>query len=255
MTSRAAGLHVISRRRIALFRALFCDLSENVRVRYWEAAPGPSSVLATDVLVVDLLDTVSAIRPAAIYALVDRVTLWLVTGESQIDPAWLEIASNNRTTVIRCNPKRPGNVFEPVAAALREYLRGPSAERLAALTLGREPFLAPAAKLVRAICSHACQIRRPSDLARIAGAHPERVRRTCFQLGFTRVEHFITCVRMITLEQLVVEERLPLDLARRQVGIDDPSNMRRQLDRARHRSSEAWQRLRSVVGSERAPSS
>jgi hypothetical protein len=243
---REATVHVVSLRRTAILRTALFDLAERVHIRYWGTVPGRADVHPTDVLVVDLLDATSAIRPAAVVALADRATLWLATGEAQIDPAWLDIATRSDVAIVHCDPKRPGNVFEPVAAALRAYLVGPSTDRLATLTLGREPFLAPAAHLVRAVCSAPWSVRRPSDLARMVGTSLEHVRRTCFLLGFSRVEHFITCVRMIALEELVAGQRLPHHLARRQVGLGDPSNMRRQLQRAKLGSQEAWRQLQSL---------
>jgi hypothetical protein len=55
-------------------------------------------------------------------------------------------------------------------------------------------------------------------------------------LGFTRVEHFITYVRWSAVEQLVSKRGLRLPVAQHLMGIADVSNQRRQLDRVRRGS-------------------
>jgi len=70
------------------------------------------------------------------------------------------------------------------------------------------------------------------------------LRHQCAQLGFTRVEHFIICVRLLAYSELVATERFPIRTARALAGFGDPSNMRRHARRAARHSSMIKRALR-----------
>jgi hypothetical protein len=109
----------------------------------------------------------------------------------------------------------------------------PAGGAIASLVLQREPALASLATLVHLVCERPWQIRRPRDLAAACGHSVRTVRRQVARVGFLRVEHFLTCVRHVALEQLSACLHLTLPQARRLVGIADRANARRQLRRAR----------------------
>jgi len=123
----------------------------------------------------------------------------------------------------------------------------PRADTIAGLVLEREPALVPLGGLVRLVCERPWQIRRPRDLAAACGHSVRTVRRQVAQVGFLRVEHFLTCVRHVALEQLAAHLHLPLPAARRIVGIADRANARRQLRRARRSTPARGVRLTSMV--------
>jgi hypothetical protein len=128
-----------------------------------------------------------------------------------------------------------------------EAFRAPAGSAIASLVLQREPALASLDTLVRLVCERPWQIRRPRDLAAACGHSVRTVRRRVAKVGFLRVEHFLTCVRHVALEQLSTCLHLTLPQARRLVGIADRANARRQLRRARRSTPAEGLRLDSRV--------
>jgi hypothetical protein len=130
--------------------------------------------------------------------------------------------------------------FLPVVTLVLNELRGPLPEALTEFVLSREPTLRSLAECVAAVCEHPWNIRRPADLAAHARLSLRVLGHHCRALGFSRVEHFILCVRMVAYEQLVARARVTPKLARTLVGLtDDWSNLRRQLERATRASPAA----------------
>jgi len=119
--------------------------------------------------------------------------------------------------------------------------------QLARLVLEQEPVFQPVAPLVELVCQHPWRIRRPRDLAQHTGIRLGSLKRQLAELGFHRVEHFIVCVRMVALEQLMTREPVEIAEARWRVGIGDTTNARRQLRRAKKSSKDAFLKLRSLV--------
>ena len=128
-----------------------------------------------------------------------------------------------------------------------QVMRVPDLAAIAALVLAREPALAPLGDLVRLVCERPWQIRLPRDLAAACGHSVRTVRRQVASVGFLRVEHFLTCVRHVALEQLATCLHVSLPAARQLVGIADRANARRQLRRARRSTPAGGLRLRSMV--------
>ncbi|HEY3221441.1 MAG TPA: hypothetical protein VGJ80_11965 [Gemmatimonadales bacterium] len=123
-------------------------------------------------------------------------------------------------------------------------VQGPSASRVADLVLSAEPALRSVQCLVEAVCLDPWSIRRPRDLAVRTRMSLAALRRQCTQAGFTRIEHFILCVRLLAYHELVATEHLPVRTARGLAGFDDPSNMRRHAHRAALRSPMVERALR-----------
>ena len=109
------------------------------------------------------------------------------------------------------------------------------------------PELLRAARYLGQRAHRPCPVCRNEELRLLAYVFADGLKRTLAHLGFHLVEHFIVCVRMVAFEQLMARQRLPLVVARRLVGIGDPTNARRQLKRARKRSGEAFLKLKSLV--------
>jgi hypothetical protein len=244
---KEAAVHVIARDRAQLFHTLSADLAGLVQLRFSEGVPTGERVEATDLLVVDLVDLPDPFVPEGFAPLLERATLWLVTGDAPVHPAWVELASKTGARVVACSAAERAAGFGPVVQALQEELSRQTGRRLARLVLEHEPVFRAVETLVELVCQHPWRVRRPRDLALLTGIRISRLKVTCAALGFHRVEHFIVCVRMVAFEQLLARQRLPLAVARRIVGIGDPTNARRQLKRARTRSGEAFQKLKSLV--------
>ncbi len=151
--------------------------------------------------------------------------------------------------VVTCTPAERASGFLTLGKALRAQLAGPCTDGIADLVLAKEPSLQSLETLVRAVCTRPYEIRRPKDLARACGLGIALLKGQAKELGFTRIEHLLVCIRMVACEQLVAQRHLPLQTARRLVGIADSSNSRRQFRRARRGSPDALRKLRSLVAS------
>jgi hypothetical protein len=120
-------------------------------------------------------------------------------------------------------------------------------EDVARRVLDEEPSLQPVASLVMTICKDPWAIRRPRDLADATGITVRSLRESCVGVGFQRIEHLIISVRMVALEVLIRDRRLPLPVAKGHVGISNVTNARRQIQRARHGSVRAFRKLRLLM--------
>lgn len=245
--SKEAVIHIVSRERNGLYRALARDLAGLMHLRLWDSAPAPDRVDATDLILVDLVDLPSPISTDGFLPLLDHATLWLVTGESSVDPAWVDLASRSATRVVACGAADREAGFLPVVTMLQNEFARQTGRRLARLVLEHEPVFRSVEPLVELVCQHPWRVRRPKDLAMLTGQRIEQLKQAVGRIGFHRVEHFIVTVRMVGFEQLMARQHLPLPVARRLVGIGDPSNTRRQLRRARSKSGEAFLKLKSLV--------
>ena len=189
-------------------------------------APRAQEVRPWDVIVVDLTNPHAAVDPRRLQPLLGCARLCLVPGNAPINPQWLDLASRPGVQVLTTTWRDE----------LLRLIQGPGGDRIAELVLAAEPALEPLKLLVEAVCRDPWAIRRPRDLAVRSRMTLGAVRRQCFQVGFTRVEHFIICVRLLAYNELVASERLPIRTARELAGFSDPSNMRRHAHRAAVRS-------------------
>ena len=172
--------------------------------------------------------------------LLTRLEVWLVAGERAVSPGWLDAV---RWPGVKLT--HGGEGFDAVASALLRRIEGPTGAEISALVLSREPGLTEVAPLVRAVCERAWEVRHPKQLAAALGTRLPAIKRTLLELGFHRVEHFMTYVRWVAFEQIMAAHRLRAPLASRLAGITDLSNLRRQLDRARRGSARALRRLKA----------
>jgi hypothetical protein len=245
--SKEAVIHVVSRERNGLYRVLAQDLAGLMHLRLWDSAPAPDRVEATDLILVDLVDPPEPLSAEAFLPLLDHATLWLVTGEADVAPAWVDLAARTTTRVVPCSTEERAAGFLPVVSMLQNEFARQTGRRLARLVLEHEPVFRGVEALVELVCQHPWRVRRPKDLAMLTGQRIDQLKESIARIGFHRVEHFIVTVRMVGFEQLMARQRLPLPVARRLVGIGDPSNTRRQLRRARNKSGEAFLKLKSLV--------
>lgn len=205
----------------------------------WRALPRSSAFAAGATVVIDLADPPAHLRPKDLLPVINRVDLWLVLGSRAVDPAWLEIVQYPRVNVTAS--------AAALGTQLADRLRGSSGMRIAELILHEEPLLQPLAAYVRAVCAQPWRIRRPRDLAVLTGESLRQVKARCQTQGFTRVEHFIVCVRAIGLEQITRHLGLTVAAARKLVGFQDPSNMRRHLGRALEHSPQVAHRMQRLI--------
>jgi len=244
---KAAAIHVVAQDRAGLFEALSRDLAGFVHLKHWDGVPAATAVEATDCIVVDLTSLPAQFAADGFAPLLERATLWLVTDEAPVHSAWVDLAARTSARVVSCRAAERAAGYAPVTEAILEEFTRQTGRRLARLVLEHEPVFRPVEPLVELVCQHPWRVRRPKDLATLTGQRIDGLKRSLAQLGFHRVEHFIVCVRMVAFEQLIARQRLPLAVARRVVGIGDPTNARRQLKRARKRSGEAFLKLKSLV--------
>jgi hypothetical protein len=214
---------------VALCRAL----KPKVVARHWAAAPPVHEVRPGDVVVVDLTDAHHPVDPSRLQPLLGRGTVCLIPGDAPISPHWLDLASQPGVHVLSASSRQTGDA---TVAELLRLVQGPTGRRVAELVLNAEPTLRFVEPLVEVLCGEPWSIRRPRDLALRSGMTLDAVRRQCGELGFTRVEHFIICVRLLAYSELVAREHLPIRTARALAGFGDPSNMRRHAQRAASRS-------------------
>ena len=227
------SIRVLSADRAGLTCALEMALVGHVKVRHHVDVPPPNVLSEGDVLVLDLDNPPTGFNETRLGSVLCPLNVWLVTGESRVSPRWLSLARRPNVTVVHCDARDRRNGFSAVTAALLRLFQGPTGMEICEMVLAREPVLATLRPLVYALCEQPWEVRRPWQLAAAIGATVASVRREIGTLGFGRVEHFITYVRFVALEEIAARRQLPIAAARRLVGIMDPSNLRRQLRRVR----------------------
>ena len=220
-------IHVLADAGLSL--ALRQSLRGTASVAAWNDVPRLVTVSPGDLVVVDL-DHVPTLALGALEPVARRATLLLVPGQKPIPPCWLEFATRQGVKVIASSSHAPRD-HTPLLVEVLSRLRGPSGDQLARLVVEAEPMFKGLAHLVEAICTQPWRIRHPRDLASMTDVPLQQIRRSCWESGFKRVEHFIVCVRAVAYEQLLAV-RVPRTVARARVGFADASNMRRHVARA-----------------------
>ena len=236
-------IHLVATSQAPLLALLSRALGVIAKVRWWTAVPAATALRGGDLLVVDLLDGGRGIQPAAVARMATRARALLVAGSTPIAPEWLEVSRQERLHVVRCPGCSASERFVKLVAAIESELSGPTGGEIADQVLRREARFAAVADIVRVICEHPWETRRPVAVATLARMGLPSLKRAVGDLGFRRVEHFIVAVRLVALEELVSRHRIPPRSARRIVGLIDPSNVSRQLRRARVGSPGAFRDL------------
>jgi RND family efflux transporter MFP subunit len=243
------SLHVVAPDRSALVAVLEERLGRHTRVRHHATLPPVRTLGSADLLVIDLDDGRHSPDPRQLLPLLARLEVWLVYGDCTVSAHWLDAARWPNVHFVHCDEMERAAGLQSLTASLLQRVAGPSSAEIAALVLAREPGLEEVEPLVRAVCEGPWEVRHPAQLAAAAAISLAAVKRTLEALGFDRVEHFITYVRWVVFEQLVGVHRLRVPLARRLAGIGDPSNLRRQMERARRGSARALRRLKALGAS------
>ncbi len=225
-------IHLVATSQVPLLSLLSHALGSIAKVRWWTAVPAVAALRAGDLLVVDLLDGGRCIQPAAVARMSTRARALLVAGSTPIASEWLEVSGQERVHVVRCPGCSSSERFVKLVAAVESDLSRPTGAEIADQVLRREARFAAVAHIVRVICEHPWETRRPVDLATRARMGLPGLKRAVGDLGFRRVEHFIVAVRLVAFEELVTRHRMSPQTARRIVGLIDPSNVSRQLRRA-----------------------
>jgi hypothetical protein len=236
-TPRNAGrtsiaVHVVTADRGGLLAALQTSCWRDARICHWNALPKPSLVGAADLIVVDLLNSHFQVEAAAVAALSATNSLIAISGAGVVDAAWLSLAAHGGIRIIRCNATSADSGFAPAVALVKGHLTGPAPSELCAAIMTRNPDLLRASDLIAAVCQDPWGIRRPVDLALAMVCSKASLHRRCEMLGFVRVEHLITSVRLLAYECLVNDFGRSKAVAHKLVGVNDLSNLRRQKLRA-----------------------
>lgn len=235
-------LHVVTPAQSSLTSALEQRLEGHARVRQRDTVPRPRELGTGDLVVLDFDAFPQVVDARELHALLEggRFEVWLVRSDAAAVPAWFD--SRRWASVRIVSP-----AGDELAASILEHLVGPPAAEIARLVLVRERGLGEVEGLVRAVCERPWDVRHPRQLAKVIDMRFLALKHKLKELGFGRVEHFITYVRWVAFEQLVAVHRLRVPLAQRLAGIKDPSNLRRQLERARRGSAQALKRLKGVA--------
>ncbi len=238
-------LHVIAARSVGLTRALERAATAELLVRGWQALPPSGAIDSGDLILLDLDDLPTAVRPEGLASAIIRRQVCVVAGDGLVGGAWLPVVADGVVQVIACPSRERATGYHPVLAWLAACLRRPSGHEIAEAILRSEAWLTPLGELVELVCRHPWEVRRPRQLAVLAAMTPHALKVICAAQGFARVEHFITDVRMVGVERLMTEWQLHQSVAHTLIGVKDYSNFRRQLDRAKCGSRPAWRRLRT----------
>jgi hypothetical protein len=226
--------------------ALSRALSSSVAIRLMRSLRGVELHEQTDLVVVDLTS-----NPAAVTApdaqVLPLANLLLAISEAPVDSRWLAIAAHPGVRTVYCGSGPKGSGVRQLTRAVTSAIHELPLSDFSQLVLDGEPLLCPLEGLVRIICQGPWDVRRPNALAMAAGLPLRTVRQECRKLGFTRIEHFIVCVRAVAYEQLIAQKHVPPSVAARATGFDDWSNARRQIRRAREGSRKAVKQLRCLM--------
>jgi len=245
--SSTPTVHVVASARTSLLTGLEERLGAHARVQHHTGLPGAKAVHSTDILVIDLDDAPESPDAPNLLPLLTRLEVWLVAGEREVSPSWQDAVRWPGVKLTHCDPAERASGFDTVASGLLRRIVGPTGPEIAALVLAREPGLTGGgvAPMVRVVCERSWEIRHPKQLAAALGTRLPALKRSLAEIGFERVEHFMTYVRWVAFEQIMAAHRLRAPLASRLAGITDLSNLRRQLDRARRGSAKALRRLKA----------
>jgi hypothetical protein len=245
--SSTPTVHVVASARTSLLTGLEERLGSHARVQHHTGLPGAKAVHSTDILVIDLDDAAESPEAANLLPLLTRLEVWLVAGERGVSPSWQDAVRWPGVKLTHCDTAERSSGFDTVASGLLRRIVGPTGPEIAALVLAREPGLTGGgvAPMVRVLCERSWEIRHPKQLAAAMGTRLPALKRSLSEIGFERVEHFMTYVRWVAFEQIMAVHRLRAPLASRLAGITDLSNLRRQLDRARRGSARALRRLKA----------
>lgn len=242
------SLHVVARGRTTLFTLLNEHLGRAVRIRQHLTVPPVRTLGSADVLIVDLDDLQHQPIPRNLLPFLDQHEVWLAYGNGSVSAQWLEAAHWPNLHFVHCDTMSRAAGLRTLVASLVKRFLGPSGDEIAGLVLAREQRLRSVDPLVRAICASPWEIRHPSQLATTVGIGLSTIKRSLSELGFSRVEHFITYVRWSAFEQLVARG-LRIPVAQHLTGIADRSNQRRQLDRLQRGSPSAIRALQGLLAS------
>jgi len=245
--SSTPTVHVVASARTSLLAGLEERLAQHARVQHHTTLPSAKTVHSTDVLVIDLDDAAESPDAHNLLPLLTRLDVWLVAGERGVGSGWADAVNWPGVKLTHCDAAERESGFDTVASALLRRIVGPTGPEIAALVLAREPGLAgeQIAPMVRVVCERSWELRHPKQLAAAMGQRLLAVKRLLTEIGFERVEHFMTYVRWVAFEQIMAVHRLRAPLASRLAGITDLSNLRRQLSRARRGSARALRRLKA----------
>ncbi len=245
--SSTPTVHVVASARTSLLAGLEERLARHARVQHHTTLPSAKTVHSTDILVIDLDNAPESPDAHNLLPLLTRLDVWLVAGERGVGSGWVDAVNWPGVKLTHCDAAERESGFDTVASALLRRIVGPTGPEIAALVLAREPGLAgeQIAPMVRVVCERSWELRHPKQLAAAMGQRLLAVKRLLAEIGFERVEHFMTYVRWVAFEQIMAVHRLRAPLASRLAGITDLSNLRRQLSRARRGSARALRRLKA----------
>jgi hypothetical protein len=197
-----------------------------------------------DHCVLDLLRIAGPLDdPAAALRATRSATLWLLIGDFTVRSEWLRIPRQAQVRLLSCNRRERATGFPTLLSRLNAELAVPTGEQVYRLVMRSAPFLSTVSSLLLALYLNPWGIRRPRDLAHSTDSTIFALRSACHRAGFKRVEHFLIYARSLAVECLVRERTLSVAAARRRLGIDDTSNMRRQIARAYRGSADVFDAL------------
>lgn len=233
------SLHVVAR-DCSVLASLIRELAGSVvRVMRYSTLPPVRALHRDDALVICNDDLSRPFDRLQLQAVLHDHSVWFAYTDGTVPAPLLVAARCPNVHLMLCESLDRAAAMRPLATAVVQHLAGPGPDHIERLVLAKEPVLASVRALVHTICERPWQVRHPTDLAAAGGWSLRQVRRMLEPLGFTRVEHFITYVRCVACKQLIAQRSMSRRVAEHLTGIVDRSNLRRQLDRARHGSPRA----------------
>jgi len=199
-----------------------------------DGLPAAGEVQPWDVVVLDLDALPAGLTPQSLRPTAARAQVLLVSGSLAVAPGWLALAAE-RIVVIEAAPDERDRGCPAVVTRLLHLAAALDPRVVGYAVLAAQPRWVGVGRLeeaVQAVCAQPWEVRRPSQLAYAAGIPPRELLARCRAAGHKRVEYFITEARL-TIRVYLVSRGMRVGLAELVAGIRDPSNLRRQLRRAR----------------------
>lgn len=227
-------IHIVARTRTAT-----CALrSMPAAPPVWHHGHGAPAASPESLIVVDLPDLPADITAQAVLPPACRCPVIVVIGAEKVHPSWLQALVTDRIEVVTCNAGCSGiHACAPLVASLSRTLSGCLPLLVPEKVIGADRLLAEFPDAVAVLCRHPWTVRKPRDLALALNVGRRRLKRRALSLGCARIEHLRVRIRLAILTSLAPMQRLR---ALGTAGIDDASNFRRQLERARRGSPQLF---------------
>jgi hypothetical protein len=176
----------------------------------------------------------------------DYCDVWILVRSTGTLSCVMTALSRTNVRVMVCNLQERTAGCPAAIGDIARSLGNVVADDIVQYVIDGEPLLGGIKEIVEAICGDLIGVRRPRDVALACHVTLGKLREQAKGLGFSRIEHLIVCVRLIAFQQVQSRGGLTTSAAKRLVGWNDASNVRKQLGRAKAGSQEGVNHLTSL---------